>query len=509
MNFRMPTSRRQFVRLGTLGAAWATEQMAWLRHLPSVRAEEMQLPADAVRFSEDIEPLVRLLEQTPRAQVVTEFAERVRRGTSYREVLTALFLAGIRNVQPRPSVGFKFHAVLVVNSAHLASLAAPEAERWLPIFWALDYFKSSQARDVEEGDWTMRAVKESSIPAPHRAREAFQQAMEAWDVEAADAAVVGLCRAAGADEVFDILAHYGCRDFRSIGHKAIYVANGFRTLQCIGWRFAEPVLRSLTYALLNHTGEPNPAQSDLPADRAWRVTQEQIVDLEGKWQAGPADRAAVVDLLDVFRSGSPEEAVGAVAETLRQGGSTQTVSDALFLAAAEMLPQQPGIVSLHAATTTNALQYAFRTAFRPRTRLELLLQNAAFMPHFRQSMHGRGKVRNVRLEIEPSLEPMDREVQVAEIFDLMSQSRDEAALRTRRFLRGGGRAEELIDMARRLVFAKGNDAHDYKFSAAVLEDFYSVSPQYRDAYLGSATFLLPAAAAPDNGLVHQIQQALS
>ncbi len=43
---------------------------------------------------------------------------------------------------------------------------------------------------------------------------------------------------------------YGCRDFRSIGHKAIYVANSLRTLQCIGWQHAEPVLRSLAYALL-------------------------------------------------------------------------------------------------------------------------------------------------------------------------------------------------------------------------------------------------------------------
>ena len=67
-------------------------------------------------------------------------------------MLAALLLAGVRNVQPRPSVGFKFHAVLVVNSAHLASLASPDEHRWLPIFWALDHFKSSQARDVREGE---------------------------------------------------------------------------------------------------------------------------------------------------------------------------------------------------------------------------------------------------------------------------------------------------------------------------------------------------------------------
>jgi hypothetical protein len=51
----------------------------------------------------------------------------------------------VRNVQPRPSVGFKFHSVLVVHSAHLASIGGADEHRWLPIFWALDYFKATQA----------------------------------------------------------------------------------------------------------------------------------------------------------------------------------------------------------------------------------------------------------------------------------------------------------------------------------------------------------------------------
>ena len=103
-------------------------------------------------------------------------AARVRKGTAYRDVLAALLLAGVRNVQPRPSVGHKFHAVLVVNSAHLASLASPDTDRWLPIFWALDYFKSSQAQDVREGNWTMGPVDESAVPPARKAREAFAAA---------------------------------------------------------------------------------------------------------------------------------------------------------------------------------------------------------------------------------------------------------------------------------------------------------------------------------------------
>ncbi|MGI8782871.1 MAG: hypothetical protein ACR2L2_04365 [Acidobacteriota bacterium] len=115
---------------------------------------------------------MRLLEETPRQRLLEEVAARIKRGLSYDELLAALLLAGVRNIEPRP-VGFKFHAVLVVNSAHLASLASPGSDRWLPIFWALDYFKDSQARDAREGDWTMGKVSESLVPPAHKAPASF------------------------------------------------------------------------------------------------------------------------------------------------------------------------------------------------------------------------------------------------------------------------------------------------------------------------------------------------
>src|SRR6185503_2353226 len=124
-------------------------------------------------------------------QLLEEVGSKIKRGLSYRDLLTALLLAGVRSIQPRP-VGFKFHAVLVVNSAHLASLSSPDSERWLPIFWALDQFKSSQAQDVKEGDWTMRTVDESKVPTADNAKRALVEALENWDEPAADAAVSGL-----------------------------------------------------------------------------------------------------------------------------------------------------------------------------------------------------------------------------------------------------------------------------------------------------------------------------
>src|ERR1041384_5088887 len=167
------STRRRFLKTAAAtGALAGLGDLGFLSRLPLVSAAETRLDPHIVRFSPEIEPLVRLLEDTPRENLLEEIGARIRRGLSYRELLAALLLAGVRNIQPRP-VGFKFHGVLVVNSAHLASLASPDTDRWLPIFWAIDAFKNSQARDVQEGDWAMGAVDKSAIPSSHTAKQAF------------------------------------------------------------------------------------------------------------------------------------------------------------------------------------------------------------------------------------------------------------------------------------------------------------------------------------------------
>ncbi len=195
--------RRRFLTLTAAGGAFAgIGDLAFLARLPAVHDEQAALDPAVVRLHPDIEPLVRLLEETPRDRLLEEVGLRIRRGLTYREVLAALLLAGVRTIQPQP-VGFQFHAVLVVNSAHLASLASPESDRWLPIFWALDQFKVSQAADVRQGDWTLGPVRESAVPPREKARQAFVDAMDRWDEGAADGAIAGVARTAAREEIVE------------------------------------------------------------------------------------------------------------------------------------------------------------------------------------------------------------------------------------------------------------------------------------------------------------------
>lgn len=472
--------------------------------LPAVCAADATLDPKLVRLDSGVEPLVRLLEETPRDRVVEEVASRIKAGLSYHETLAALLLAGVRNVQPRPNVGFKFHAVLVVNSAHLASLSGPDGERWLPILWAIDNFKSAQATTKKESGWQMSPADEAAVPPARKARAAFVAAMDAWDEPAADAAAAALARTAPANVCFDLFARYGCRDFRDIGHKAIYVSNAFRALQTIGWHHAEPVLRSLAYALLQHEGD-NPAKRDGDPDRPGRRSADLAKRMNAGWVEGRPNPDAVPDVIALARVASDADAAEAVVRLLDGGLAAGSVWDGLFLGAGELLMRQPGIVGLHTLTTLNALRYAFDACGDDDTRRLLLLQGASFLPLFREAMAKRGKVSDVRID---RLEPADADGPDA-VFAALPNRRESAARMALGHLRSGdAAARQLIDAGRRLVFLKGTDSHDYKFSSAVMEDFDHVSPRWRGRFLAASVYWLKGSGGPDTPLVKRVHDAM-
>ena len=441
-------------------------------------------------------PLVKLIEETPREKLVEEVASRVKAGAPYGAVLAALMTAAVRNVRPRPSVGFKFHAVMAVYSCHQAALGSADRDRWLPLFWCLDHFKSAQADEKKTSAWTMGAVDESAVPAPHKARDLFVEAMEGWDEGKADVAAAALARHGTAHEAFELFARHAPRDFRSIGHKNIFAAGAFRLLDVVGWAHAEPILRSLAHALL----APENAETGGPADRAWPKNRELAKGLPASWRSGKADDAATLDFLKALRSDSDGELSAGAAGLLSRGVGPQSIWDALFVFAGELLMRRPNILSLHAETTYNALRHLYDTTSDDETRRLALLQACSFAANFRGDLKNARDLRLDELEAAEAADP-------AAVFADVPKDRIGAARKALGYL-GKGDAASLIDEARRLTVLKGNDAHDYKFSSAALEDYARISPAWRNRFLASSVFWLKGAGSNDNGLLSRVKSAL-
>jgi hypothetical protein len=59
-----------------------------------------------------------------------------------------------------------------------------------------------------------------------------------------------------------------------------------------------------------------------------------------------------------------------------------------------------------------------------------------------------------------------------------------------------------------LIFLKGRDSHDYKFSSAVLEDVAHLSSPWRERFLAASVFNLRGSGDSDNDLVKRTRAAM-
>ena len=91
----------------------------------------------------------------------------------------------------------------------------------------------------------------------------------------------------------------------------------------------------------------------------------------------------------------------------------------------------------------------------------------------------------------------------------VSGNKTKAAQQTLAYARANPEPHDFINRARTLIFMKGRDTHDYKFSSAVLEDYLNVSPAWRDRFLATSVFNLKGSRDSDSPLVQTDQRGLA
>jgi len=510
------TSRRSFLvhSASQLAALSLGSTFPWSDR-PIARAADST--PGPVRFSADLEPLVRLIEDTPRDRAVEVIADQFRHGLSYRTLISALFLAGIRNVNPQPP-GFKFHCVFVIHSAHQISLEAPREEQLWPLFYALDLFKASQADDLRQGDFVLRELQ-GELPSAEVASSEFHAAMEAWDAERADRAIVTLARTRGANEVIELLWRYGARDYRNIGHKAIYVSSAWRTLQTIGWQHAEPVLRSLVLGILDF-GPDKKVNQFAFEDQSYlpnlELARNSLANLPPNWAGSTPENAVTLELLAMLRQGQTREACEKSVELLASGRcQTAAVWDAAHLIAGELMMSSPGIFGIHTVTSINALRYAFDASASQETRLLLLLQGIGWMGQFHQLMtspegKARGKFQPADITtISPAEIPSTDEATAAAIFEKLPDNASDAAMMAFALAQRNPAPAPFFAAACQHIARKADEAHQYKYPAAIFEDYRLVSPAWQPHLLAASVYYLRGDGDANSSVIQRATAALT
>ena len=108
------------------------------------------------------------------------------------------------------------------------------------------------------------------------------------------------------------------------------------------------------------------------------------------------------------------------------------------------------------------------------------------------------------------MEPVEAKDGIAEILADVPKQRPLAASKTLALLQASpNQLQPLMAAARRLVFAKGRDSHDYKFSSAVLEDVYNLPANLRPQFMAATMFWLHGSGESDNALINRARAALA
>jgi hypothetical protein len=477
---------------------------------------DAQVTPDVVKYASELEPLVVLIEKAPREKAAELVVEQLNRGVTPRQFMAALFLAGVRNVNPRPP-GFALHCVFVIHSAHLLGQQAPPDSRLLPLFYALDNFKIAQDRDARQaaGDYTMRTIS-GTLPSSKDAGAEFKAAMEGWDIDRAERAVIALARRDAARETVDKLRRYGARDFRNIGHKAIYVANASRTLDAIGWQYAEPVLRSLVLSLLDF-GTEQEVNGYKFADQSYsgnvRRVSETLKQLPSTWDGKQGDTGTTREFLNSWRTSAPEEICADVAKRLTTSkANAGTVWDAAHLAAAELSMRTEGsakIVGIHAVSSVNGLRHAYSVSKTPEMRYLLTLQAAGWMGQFRTAAEQRQALRQFNItDLEPSAATTGTDNAITEIFGGIPAKVDTSASQVLRLSRDTRSREAVLNAALKLTVSKGDEVHYYKYLAALIEDIPQVSPAWQPHLSAGIVYYAKGLKHPESEPLKRAREAM-
>ena len=439
--------------------------------------------------------LVRLLIDTPRDSLLEALAARIRAGLTRAELLRALAIAACREVSPYPDVGFKYHAVMMLQSVQLSMAALPKERAWLPLFWTADYFKAASAQEDRSRPWSLPAVRERSRGTPELS--ALVDALASWDRDEADRATAALVDAGQTYAVLQTLMLQAARDFRAIGHKTIAAANAHRLHSALGSPVAAPLARSLASAVQNPEGDADPARHEYVADGDWKANQALAANLPRHWQSGRDDAAAAQAFLQELRTAKSEQAVTAATSLLTDNVSAHTVWEAVMMFAAELILRRNNIIAVHANTMANAMHYCYLVTDADSAKRLLLLQAVAFMARFRALVDRDPRARDRRIDAIALLPAAS----VDEILETLGEDRFRAVRQALGWLDAGRNPATLAVWTRWYATLKNTGTHDIKLIEAMLENYRWLRFPWRSALLAASLMYANASTAPDDEVV--------
>ena len=312
--------------------------------------------AQGIRFSEDIEPLVHFIEETPPEKIVEETTAKLLEGAPEDQMMTALTLAVIRSTEmPFVHHGGPLHPVAALHSIRHTMARLPEKERLLPLVQDVA-LANAHIHDAASGPYVMPEIDPVGEGSVEATREAFYGCLRRNYPNAAEHYFLWLLDHAPREVALEALVRVAVDNYRFDEHKLIAAVNSIRLLDHLGWELAPILLRPV----VRYNFMPSVWADPPPADRVEKLVRERVpseVRVDGN-----AEDSVIESLRQDLLSHPLEELDEVVAGALSGGLSLMGATDAISLAASEVFARSESTnpMGIHAMTGANALRWVCR-----------------------------------------------------------------------------------------------------------------------------------------------------
>lgn len=331
---KTPRTRRDFladIGRGMMIASLGSETASGLGLAPAVEADEPH----ALVFGR-LEPLVLLMQETAADHLLPKLQDKLRSGTSLRDLVSAAALANARTFGGEDYIGF--HTAMALSPAwHMSQELSGDAQA-LPVFKVL-YRNTS--RILDQGGRrkeVLHPVAPARLPANQNSGELLRDNVRRKDMNAAEQTFAAIA-AGSPDDAFNALL-YAVHDHDEV-HRVVLPYRAWDMLGLIGKEHAHTMLRQSVRYCVNAESRSYKSAFSEPRDVLPKVFEQHKLD---SLAAGvrKADDAWLDRFSRTLFESSPDDAAHAVGAALAEGFSIADIGEAITLAANQLLLRDIG-----------------------------------------------------------------------------------------------------------------------------------------------------------------------
>jgi hypothetical protein len=284
----------------------------------------------------DLEPLVSLMQDTPANRLLPLLVERLRQGTELRRLVAAAALANARAFGGEDYVGF--HTLMAMAPAYHMAQELPEERRALPVLKVLyrntNRIQEAGGRRAE----VLRPVQPATLPAGRDGGEVLRDHVRRPNIGAAEGAFAALSRGSAEDAFNHLLI--AVEDATEV-HRVVLPYRAWDLLGIIGREQAHTLLRQSVHYCVRAESPRYVASVGQARDVIPRLLDRYR--LLGRPRGTRTAEDGWVERMSqtIFRA-TPEGAADAAAAVLAEGMTPDAVSEAIALAANQLVLRDVG-----------------------------------------------------------------------------------------------------------------------------------------------------------------------